>query len=533
MSRKKNTSVGLLEISGDLLKRILWLLTGIYIFLVMVIMPFYNTDGYARIGTNKYEFFDKVTHGMAWFFLPVLILYGVWLLVATIKEKKPIAIKLSITDKFAIWYGIAVLLSYLFSPYKETTLYGDAWKGAIGWYMGALSQLTFVASYLIVSRFWKGTTLLKLLFPVVFVVCGLGYLNRFGVYPIEMEAANYMFISTIGNMNWYCGYLVTVFFGIIGFWMVSKLQNVQMGLFVGLLLVCFGSLVTQGSASGIFVLAVMLVVLYLLAMKNSEYMERFWLMCSLLALACVITLGVRTCYPEAITFQDGLIDLLTNTLLPIPLLVLCVVVYVLLCKFNKKKAYPTAVFTRIGYVGAGLCVLLFVAYIFLLTLNTLKPGSIGPLSELGAFIFDGGWASNRGATLRAGVFTFLNQDILGKLFGVGPDCMAMYIYTEGSEELLAILKKQFNSLTLTNAHCEWLSVLATTGIAGAVGYIGMIVSAIVRFLKQRDKNAMIFACGLGLLAFTVNNVFSFQQAMNTTTMFLVLGIGEALYKQEN
>lgn len=532
MSRKKNKSVGLMEICGDMLKRILWLLSGIYIFLVMVIMPFYHTDGYARIGTNKYEFFKMVTQGMAWFFVPALVLYGIWLFAKWIKEKRPVNLRLSITDKFAIWYGVAVLLSYLFSPYKETTAYGDAWNGVTGWYMGALNQLLFVASFFIVSRFWKGTTLLKLVFPVLLVVSGLGYLNRFGVFPIKMEAANYMFISTIGNMNWYCGYLVTVFFCLIGFWMVSRFKNVQMSTFLCLLIVGFGSLVTQGSASGIFVLAVMLVVIYLLSMKNGEYMERFWLMCSILAASCVLTLGIRKCFPEAITFRDGLIDLLTDTLLPIPLLVLCLGMYLLLHRWNQKKWYPEVVFTRLGYAGAGLCVAALVAYISLLTINTLKPGSIGPLSEMGAFIFDGGWASNRGATLRAGVFTFLNQDIKGKLFGVGPDCMAMYIYTEGSEELMAILKKQFNSLTLTNAHCEWLSVLVSTGICGAVGYIGMIVSAIVRFLKKRDKNAMIFGCGLGLLAFTVNNVFSFQQAMNTTTMFLVMGIGEALYKQE-
>ncbi len=533
MSRKKNKSVGLMEICGDLLKRILWLLSGIYIFLVMVIMPFYHTDGYTRIGTNKYEFFKMITRAMAWIFVPVLIIYGVWLLVSWIKEKRPISIRLSITDKFAIWYGIAVLLSYLFSPYKEATVYGDAWNGASGWYMGALNQLLFLASYFIVSRFWKGTTLLKLVFPVLLVVCGLGYLNRFGVYPIEMESANYMFISTIGNMNWYCGYLVTVFFCVIGFWIVAKQESIGMGHFAVLLIVGFGSLVTQGSASGIFVLAVMLVVIYLLSMKNGQYMEQFWLMCSFLAAACVVTLGVRKCFPEAITFRDGLMDLLTDTILPIPLLILCVGLYLLVFQLNQKKLYPTVIFSRIGYAGAGLCCVLLAVYIGLLTLNTLKPGSIGPLSELGAFIFDGGWASNRGATLRAGVFTFLNQDIKGKLFGVGPDCMAMYIYTEGSEELMAILKKQFNSLTLTNAHCEWLTVLVNTGILGAVGYIGMIVSGIVRFLKQRDKNAMIFACGLGLLAFTVNNVFSFQQVMNASTMFLLLGIGEALYRQES
>lgn len=533
MARKKKSSkIGLLEVSGDLLERILWLLSGIYIFLVMVVMPFYNTNGYARIGTNKYEFFKMITGGMAWFFLPVLAGYFIYLFLKWKKDKSSVRWNLSVTDKFALLYAMAVLVSYLLSEYRELTPYGDAWKGASGWYMGALSQLTFVATYFIVSRFWKGTTLLYLLFPVVTVVFGLGYLNRFGVYPFKMEAANPHFISTIGNMNWYCGYLVTVFFSIIGFWLVSKNDKKWKWAIVALMVLGFATLVTQGSASGIFVLAVMLVVLYLLSMKKSEYMEGFWLLCSLLALACVGTFAVRQLFPDAITFTDGITDLLTNTWLPVPLLLLCLSMYLAVYKANRNNQYPVKIFTYIGYVGAGLAILLLIGYIFLLTLNTLKPGSIGPLSELGAFIFDGSWASNRGATYMAGVQTFFDQNFIHKLFGVGPDCMAMHIYTQGSESLRALMEKQFNSQVLTNAHCEWLTVLANTGLVGAVGYIGMIVSAIVRFVKERDRNALVFGCGLGLLAFTVNNIFSFQQAMNTTTMFLVLGLGEALQKKQ-
>ena len=529
--KKKSKNISIMDVAGDLIQRILWLLTGIYIFLVMVVMPFYHTNGYSKIGTNKYEFFEMITQKMTWFFVPVLLAYGIYLLIKWRRDKSIGKIDLSVTDKFAILYGAAVLISYVFSPYKELSRYGDAWQGASGWYTGALSQLTFVASYLIVSRFWKGTALLKLLFPVVTIVFGLGYLNRFGVYPITMEAANPQFISTIGNMNWYCGYLVTVFFSIVGFWMVSRLQSLWKWPLMLLVVLGFGTLVTQGSASGIFVLVVMLVALYLFSMRRGEYMEQFWLLCSMLFLACIITFGVRILFPEAITFQDSLMNLLTYTWLPIPLLLTSVGIWAAVHKLNQKKMYPVKIFERIGYIGAGLAILIVIGYFFLLILNTVKPGSIGALSEMGAFVFNGAWASNRGATYMAGMQTFLDQNIVGKLFGVGPDCMAMHIYTKGSEELKAVLTQQFGAAVLTNAHCEWLTVLANTGIAGAIGYIGMVVSAIVRFLKERDKNAVVFACGLGLLAFTVNNIFSFQQAMNTTTMFLVLGIGEALHKQ--
>ena len=37
---------------------------------------------------------------------------------------------------------------------------------------------------------------------------------------------------------------------------------------------------------------------------------------------------------------------------------------------------------------------------------------------------------------------------------------------------------------------------------------------------------------MGLLAYTVHNVVSFQQTMATATMFLVLGMGEAFLRQQ-
>lgn len=39
------------------------------------------------------------------------------------------------------------------------------------------------------------------------LVFGLGLLNRFDVYPIASLRGDRSFISTLGNINWYCGFL--------------------------------------------------------------------------------------------------------------------------------------------------------------------------------------------------------------------------------------------------------------------------------------------------------------------------------------
>ena len=189
------------------------------------------------------------------------------------------------------------------------------------------------------------------------------------------------------------------------------------------------------------------------------------------------------------------------------------------------------VFIVLGYAGCGAVMLAVVVFLVLGVLNTKNPGSIGALSELSVFIFDYEWGSLRGATWAAGVICFRDQSLLGKLVGVGPDSMGSYIHSGVNPEMLAMVKEYFNSLSLTNAHCEWLTALVNTGLLGMVCYAGLMLSAIVRFLKVRKALPFVGACGFGVLAYTINNLVSFQQSMSTITVFLVLGMGEAYLRR--
>ena len=91
----------------------------------------------------------------------------------------------------------------------------------------------------------------------------------------------------------------------------------------------------------------------------------------------------------------------------------------------------------------------------------------------------------------------------------------------------SMVEEYFGRLMLTNAHNEWLTVLIDEGLLGAAGYIGLMVTAIGRYLKAGREDSLAGAAGMGILAYTVNNIFSFQQVMSTSAVFLILGIGEA------
>lgn len=517
----------------------------VYILLILIILPFYFEEGYSHIGTDKSYFFRQVST-VGWkLLLPVLLCYLVSAAVVWRQNRKKEAgnnrknafwNRISVTDVFAGMYGIGLLISYACSDYKKMALWG-----ADGWFMGLYPQLILIGVYFLISRFWIPQKWMFYLFlPVSGVVFFLGYLNRFGIYPIDMQVENIRFISTIGNINWYCGYLVTVFFGgVFLLWqeawhgvkppLVRLLVKVLLILYVA---VGFSTLVTHGSSSGILTMAVMLLVFFFLSASDSRRMLGFWQMLLILSAVCTATFFIRRIFPDRFTYNETTTELLTNSVLPFLMAGVSVVFFIWVFWSGRKGCYPERFFrilTGAAVFGALAAVLLLV---ILICSNTLNPGSLGKLSKMSIFTFSPGWGSNRGATWTAGVMCFGELSFWHKLVGVGPDCMTDFLYRDGSQALNTLVVGSFGRDRLTNAHNEWLTILVNGGIWGLVSYVGMVISAVMRYIKRRNVNYIAAAAGFCLLAYTVNNMFSFQQAMNVSAMFIIFGIGEAYVRKE-
>ena len=541
--RKQKNKPDILTEVSQLFRLGLHMLVTIYMLLMIVVLPFYFTDGYARIGTDKFNFFYKSTCIVGIFFLFFWVFYIVTKVLLLHREGGVAGIKkefiqgfrkLSVTDRFVLGYGVVVLLSYLFSDYKTGEAFGNAFVGVNRWYLGLRTQILLVAVYFAVSRFFKRNKWLpSFVIPVTLVVFALGYLNRFQVYPFEMKNTTIEFISTVGNMNWYCGYIVIVFFGGLYYlWTMSEKKiwiNAVLGTWMT---VGFATLVTQGSSSGLVTLVVMLLVLYLFSMKNAEKLLMFLACCMSLGFVCMVTYCIRSFFPERFNYPDGLTDLLTNSPVAFVLLAGASVVSLLLVFLQKKGKSPVKAFTIVGYGACILAVVALVVFVVLGVINTKHPGSLGKLSEVSALTFNKDWGSYRGATWVAGVWCFTEQDLIGKLLGVGPDCMAMYLDSASNPEITQMLEEYFKGKLLTNAHCEWLTVLVNNGLLGLVCYAGLFVSAIVRYLKSGKVDSMTGACGFAILAYTINNLFGFQQAFSAVTVFIVLGMGEAFVQEK-
>ena len=109
--------------------------------------------------------------------------------------------------------------------------------------------------------------------------------------------------------------------------------------------------------------------------------------------------------------------------------------------------------------------------------------------------------------------------------------MAAYLYDGKNATLLQEARSVFGDKRLTNAHGEWITVLVDTGLMGLLSFASMIVSGIASLLEKK-QNVLCKICAVSIFCYTLHNVFSFEQMMNISQMYLVLGIGFSLFKKE-
>lgn len=527
------------------------LLLSAYLFIMFCMFPFYMRSGYMEIGKDKYDFFKAITAGGFCLIVPFAVLCMVFHGIRVRKEKggkeeipedeeweevqEPRAGwrgKLSGTDMAVLAYGGCVILSYIGSEYKKTALYGEK-----GWYMGALVQLVFVFSYFLVSRFWEYEEKMLLAFMAAAgAVFTLGVLNRFSVFPIAVQGANSSFISTLGNINWYSGYWSVLFpIGMILYWKAEEIWLRIPALLYTAVGIATG--VSQGSNSAFIVFAGIYVFLFCISFQSVDAMKRF---ARLAILFCAVCQGLRLWrlwWPAAFDYYGGtLSDWITLSRVTLAGLGVLLVFYGLLCFAGRRKDFEMGRFKIFRQLLVLSVVIVTGVYLMLLYLNSRVKGGIRFLGGFSVLTFGRQWGSARGATWSAAMQVYRSMPQFKKLIGVGPDCLASFLYANLSD-LSELLDRQFDGARLTNAHNEWLNMLVNVGILGFISYGGIFVSAVVRFLyygekvcRGKGKYLCIFA--FSAFAYTIHNVVSFQQILSTPFVFLVLGMGECLLRGE-
>lgn len=466
--------------------------------LVAVILPLYHREGFTMIGDRKYTLFLVVSITLAL----TLCLQGIGSLVRGEYEFTSL-------ERIAMLYGVVVMLSAYKSRYPQTALWGYE-----DWHMGLVSQLLFLTIFFAAIRTKRiQERILPWMLRSAMVVFLLGILNRFGIDPLGMfDGLEYWnmthLISTVGNSNWYSGYM-TLLFSIGYVLYLQKERKIELLFFI---IIGFATVLTHGSESGLLTCGILLFLslLYAALSKDVRLLGRIQ---KSLVLFGGIGLGlslISVAFPEDRNFaEDAVTQQLLNPWIWLVLLFVFVCFLMLLRVFREGKK---------GFV-VSLTILLAASLSILVILCNLRL----LLEE---------WGSGRIELWRISWEAYCEMPLLNQLIGVGPDCYAHYMYAVYPEQMGSVLNGYWGEAVIANAHNEWINRLICTGALGYVAYVGLVIGAIILFLRKRNQNQYLLPLAAGLVMIMIHQTASFQHVMVTPFIFLVMGMGGNLIENE-
>lgn len=496
---------------------------------VCVIVPLYAQDGYNQIGNAKYEVYKAVMLAGC----PLLLIVAAVFLVFEIKGNRKT--DCSVTDGFVAAYLILTCVSVISGGFYE-----DALWGYYGWNMGLLSQVSFVLLYFFLSRFGRYyRVILTTLCATACIVYVIGILHRMMIDPIGFyDGLEYFqkaqFLSTLGQASWYGSFLAVTLPAGIGVFLYA---NSRVWRVLGCIYTVLGfcTLVTQNSDSAYFGLAGALLLFFLLPVGRRDTMCRFMGTLTLFFAAGKLMYFLLQIHPNPEFKPDFVTKLMWTSGVTWGLLVICLAATVVLYLFGKKEppiSYPAALMEKLRGIVPLVVLAAIAGAVALIVLQTrgILPEKISDrLAGISYFNWNDGWGNGRGRIWQFCVKVFSEEKWVHKLFGVGPDCFSSYLNAYYSEEEALL----WGEKQLTNAHNEWLNILINGGIAGAAAYIGIYVTAIVRFVRSHEKDILLAGIAAACISYMCYNFFCYQQVLCTPFVFIIMGTGEYIVRQRS
>ena len=520
-----------------------------YLLLVFGVYPFYMKEGYVDIGEGKYEFFLYCSLGALFILALISLFYLGQALHENIRQKRAYLIdwervSLSATDVLLFMYLALVSLSAVLSKFRQEALWGVE-----GWRMGFVVWAVLCGLYFLVSRLWDaGRVVWSVAILASAVVFLLGITDSFSAYIIPLEIREAGFISTMGNINWFCGYLSVLAPVGICFWFfhkpLAKENKFEKWKAVGLFIytmIAFMAGLCQGSNSVFLWFGGLFFVLLWIGVERKAWFRRWFFMVFLWGVSGQIIRVLRILCPGKYNYElDNLCGLFTETNVSLWIAVIALLCYLCMAWMQRKsgsmqKDEEEAVSNHIKTVKrtrriqAAILAAVILCWVILSAVNTWT--AFSGFLDAGLFLWNESWGNGRGAALKAGFQMFGEMSFVQKLFGVGPDCFASYAYS--IDEIAAGLREYFGASRLTNAHSEPVTSLVNVGVLGTVSYFGFLISFVVRCFKKGTLKPEFFIPAVCVVSYLCHNLVSFAQVLNLPFVMLIVAMGEGMLRREN
>ncbi len=541
MAKKRKVTTGYKQANFLMITASCMLL--LYLYLILCLYPFLIKPGYAETTDVKYGFLIALSYGfkVGSLYIPTFIPLSLLCMIAGTalyikrsgKGMKDFvkSLRFSSTDIMVALYAIFAIVSAIVSHHRDYVLWGMELSN-----MGLAAQFMFIYIYFITSRLFDMDELKVLVYATLIassVVFVIGILQRFGfdIFDLYHGLENKLFISTIGQHTYFSAYLILFFMlGVYALWLSDRGSPMYKAAVAHLVIAsCLPCILNADMIfSGLFMA---LSFLFVLSFESVERMRAF-LEIALIMLLTWRVIGIVWYFAK----PEFRLEPLPEFIMQSPLFWIPVVFLVLLYVFIQRKAkekngFNMMGYRRIGYLYAGLVGLIIIALTIYIILNTagILPEKLR--SDANYLLFDPFWGNGRGAIWHDSVMSFLGElknSPLTAIFGAGPD-QFFFVLDEYVHDWLII----YTDKLALYAHNEWLNAFMCYGVFGGAAYLGIFLSAVIRFVKNRNAAPVALGAALIIVAYLAHQMFGYQQYISTPYIFLILGVGEQAVRERN
>lgn len=475
-----------------------------YVMYMLVVFPIYYRNKLFDIATAKR---DAYLFGTGCFLLTALLLGAGYVCAHlrrrhradTWKENRSLYLFLAL---FAAASAIGTLCSGAVS---------DSFWGLTGVRcVGSAVLLSGVLIILLIGRFLKWNRALTACFlfggtfQFVLEICNLFQIDPLRMTQTMLDQDRPSYIGTIGNLNYVAIFNTMAVVAGMSLYCLCGERRCQIA-FAIFLFLGYAAVFCTRSDGGLLGVSTAFCVMFGCALFYRRRVERVLHMGLLLfASMCAVSLFDHLFRAHAYPI-GGLAGMLLR---PRALLAfgMALAALVLFFRFAVNTMQNYGAIFRI-YMGAVLACL-GIAALLLLAANTDARAATGFLSSLR---FDDRFGSGRGGIWRNAIRLYGEYPLFQKLFGCGMNC-------------LGNVSAQSSVGYMSDAHNEFLHMLDSVGLAGAVGYFGMQIALWRKSLKTLKENETALFGVAGIAAYAVQALVNGPEIMTMPLYFVQLGV---------
>lgn len=425
----------------------------------------------------------------------------------TLITKQHRNIKPNLISGFAMLFLVSVAISTLAALNKENAIYGNdnIKTGAIVLAFCGIAYFT-VKKYARCNRTLVLVNLAASAFIYlsgIFLTCQMDILN---MQKNIIDAQKIAFISPIGNVDFNVSYISLMLPAAMVMFLTCRETMLRYLLAVSVYLGFMDSFCVR-TDSGIILMLFLIVLLLYFALEKEQWLESYIILIQIFCAANISTYLLKTILQGHMYPFSGL----ALYLLRIETVILELILFALLFWIRKRNKVPgTEKLLSIQkyYKRIGLS-LFAVGIVWILISNLfLREQLTGTV--WGAFLLRDSLVNYRGYIWIRSIKEFAKLPLVNQLFGCGAGCFIDFIYPSYGTEMIETFQAAFYE-----PHNDFVQVLITTGIAGVIGYFGMIFGTIVTaFKKRKERN-------LQMIVIMVLAAYLLQGLVNSYTIFVI------------